>query len=297
MDLDELRAFLAVAEEGSIASGAKRLGVARSTLGRRLEALEARIGVPLLIHLPSGVQLTSHGEAMAATGFRVLAEAQALERHVRAAPATRPGEVRVWVSHNTHTQIRAMFTLALRQLLPGVRIDAWDDANPVARLAESGDFALHIGPDLPDGPWSARVLRRAALRLCAHPDYLATRGRPASLADLERLDLIHWYGPFSPHGTLPLRDGSAHVIDGVAGSSNLQVVDDAVHAGMGIGLVPRVKLPLETRSTVPEVLLPEVVGCDLVSWLVVPEGLSRRPGWDEILRMLTDMVGAIQDLD
>ncbi|MGB5311463.1 MAG: LysR family transcriptional regulator, partial [Polyangiales bacterium] len=48
MNLDELRAFVAVSETGSIVAAARSLNFARATLRRRLDELEARAGVPLL---------------------------------------------------------------------------------------------------------------------------------------------------------------------------------------------------------------------------------------------------------
>ncbi len=61
MNLDELRAFVAVAETGSIVAAARSLNFARATLRRRLDELEARAGLPLLYRTAQGVTLTEAG--------------------------------------------------------------------------------------------------------------------------------------------------------------------------------------------------------------------------------------------
>ena len=54
MDLEELRVLVAVAETGSLLGAAEKLGITRSTLRRRIDDLEARTHVPLLVRSPQG---------------------------------------------------------------------------------------------------------------------------------------------------------------------------------------------------------------------------------------------------
>lgn len=84
MDLDDLEAFLAVVDAGSVAAAAVALGLPRSTLRRRLGELEARVGAPLLVTSPAGATLTDAGEALVARGRALLAAHQALLTEVAA---------------------------------------------------------------------------------------------------------------------------------------------------------------------------------------------------------------------
>ena len=59
MDWDDLRVFLAAARAGALLPAARRLGVDHSTVARRISALEAEIGAPLLDRSPRGVTLTA----------------------------------------------------------------------------------------------------------------------------------------------------------------------------------------------------------------------------------------------
>ena len=72
MDLEELRSFLAVVETGSFLAAATNLGVARATLRRRVDALEARAGVPLLERTARGVTVTEAGSVLMARGRQVV---------------------------------------------------------------------------------------------------------------------------------------------------------------------------------------------------------------------------------
>ncbi|MCA9683205.1 MAG: LysR family transcriptional regulator [Myxococcales bacterium] len=63
-DLDELRAFLAVVEHGSAKAAADVLGVPRSTLRRQVDALEQRVGAPLLWTDARGTRPSPKGRLM-----------------------------------------------------------------------------------------------------------------------------------------------------------------------------------------------------------------------------------------
>ncbi|WP_372578201.1 LysR family transcriptional regulator [Ruegeria hyattellae] len=66
MDWDDLRLFLAVARGGGLAAASDTTKKSAPTLGRRMVALEKRLGVDLFIRLPRGYALTAEGEALLA---------------------------------------------------------------------------------------------------------------------------------------------------------------------------------------------------------------------------------------
>ncbi|MGZ3460964.1 MAG: LysR family transcriptional regulator, partial [Archangium sp.] len=78
MNLDELRAFLAVAETGSFFNAARRLKLSRATLRRRIDELEVRVGVPLLERTSLGASVTDAGALLAARGRLIVQEASTL---------------------------------------------------------------------------------------------------------------------------------------------------------------------------------------------------------------------------
>ena len=70
-DWDDLRLFLSVAREGGLAAAAGATGKSAPTLGRRMLALEKRLGQELFERLPRGYKLTGHGEALLATAIEI----------------------------------------------------------------------------------------------------------------------------------------------------------------------------------------------------------------------------------
>ena len=95
LDWDDLRYFLAIDAHGSLSAAARDLGVAQSTVGRRLASLEASLGVRLLNRTPDGYVLTVAGYDVREKARRLEEEAQALERSVGGRDTRVSGLVRI----------------------------------------------------------------------------------------------------------------------------------------------------------------------------------------------------------
>lgn len=114
MDLDDLRCFLAVVEEGGFGAGAARLELSTSTVSRRVSALERRLGVKLFARDARGASLTTEGLAAVAHARTVLREFDGLsavpdERHPTAGAAS----LRVGVTASLPTVLSALLAGAL----------------------------------------------------------------------------------------------------------------------------------------------------------------------------------------
>ena len=94
-DWDDLKHFLAAAREGSTTAAAKALGVSQSTVQRRLEEFEKRIGRQVVTRGVSGYKLTELGRDLLAHAERVEDEILAFERRLSAAGKDLSGTVRV----------------------------------------------------------------------------------------------------------------------------------------------------------------------------------------------------------
>lgn len=85
MSLDQLRYFVAVAEEENISRAARRLHISQPPLTRQIAALEAELGRPLLERHPRGVRLLPSGTLLLDHARRILGDVE------RAADAVRRG--------------------------------------------------------------------------------------------------------------------------------------------------------------------------------------------------------------
>ncbi|MGO1074266.1 LysR family transcriptional regulator [Inquilinus sp. CA228] len=159
-DWDDLRVIHAVAEAGSLSAAARRLGLSQPTIGRRVQALEERLGLILFERSADGYRPTAAGGALL-PHLRAMAEsAAALEREARIQGDSGTGLVRVaaggWAS-----RFLAERLARLREALPGIDL-ALDFERQMPDLA--GD-SVHLGvyaavPDLPG--LRSRLVARSA---------------------------------------------------------------------------------------------------------------------------------------
>jgi LysR family transcriptional regulator, nitrogen assimilation regulatory protein len=91
MDVRHLRSFLAVAEEGSIHAGARRLTIAQPALSQALRKLERDLDVTLLVRSSRGIELTAAGRALVEHARDVVARFDRTTEIVRAAGGTAAG--------------------------------------------------------------------------------------------------------------------------------------------------------------------------------------------------------------
>lgn len=89
MDWDDLRLFLAVSRLGGLSAARSATGLSAATLGRRITALERRVGVALFTRLQSGYRLTAAGEQLFAHAEDVERSILAVERWKEGALAQR----------------------------------------------------------------------------------------------------------------------------------------------------------------------------------------------------------------
>jgi len=85
MELRDMRYFLALAEERNFGRAAERLHMAQPPLTRQIRALEERLGAPLFIRTPKGVELTQAGETLLEEVPNLLALAQRAKERTRLA--------------------------------------------------------------------------------------------------------------------------------------------------------------------------------------------------------------------
>src|SRR3569833_2797335 len=98
MDWDDYRYFLAVARRGTLSSAARELSVTQPTVGRRIAALERRLGAKLYIRRPDGFTLSDAGKQMLAHSEGIEREVLAAEMRVAGRDAGLRGVVRITAS-------------------------------------------------------------------------------------------------------------------------------------------------------------------------------------------------------
>jgi DNA-binding transcriptional LysR family regulator len=184
-----METFVSVAGRGSLTAAARAEGVAPAIVGRRLDALEERLGVKLMVRTTRRITLTHEGSAYLEDCQRLLADMANAEASVSAGGARAKGHLRITAPAGFGRRHVAPLVPHFRELHPEVTISLNLSDRVVDLAAEGYDCAVRVG-DLPD---SSLVSVRLAdnRRLCvATPRYLQHHGRPQRPQDLTRFDCL-----------------------------------------------------------------------------------------------------------
>ena len=187
--LKQLESFVSVATRGSLTAAAKAEGVAPAIMGRRLDALEERLGVKLLVRTTRRLTLTHEGSAFLEDCQRLLADVANAEASVSAGGVKASGHLRITAPAGFGRRHVAPLVPRFREQHADVTISLNLSDRVVDLGAEGYDCAVRVG-DLPD---SSLVSVRMAdnRRLCvATPEYLRRNGTPQHPNDLVRFDCL-----------------------------------------------------------------------------------------------------------
>ncbi|MGI9505950.1 MAG: LysR family transcriptional regulator [Geminicoccaceae bacterium] len=182
-DWNQVRAFLATVEEGSLSAAARALGLTQPTLRRQVASLEEELGVVLFERVsgsmsltPSGLELLDHVRAMRDAAHRISLTASGQSQTIA-------GKVSITASDVFSVYILPPVLKRLRQLAPDLDIDvvATNDIRNL-QLREADIAIRHVRPEQPD--LIARLLREAKGHFYASTSYLEEHGRPGSPQEL-----------------------------------------------------------------------------------------------------------------
>ncbi len=235
MEIEDIQAFVAVADAGGLSTAASRLGVSKSIVSRRLARLEKSLGATLLTRNTRGTALTEAGATFREHATRIAAEADAARDAVSPHGEVR-GRLRVAapLSFSATTFAPVLATLAARH--PQLEIQASFSDRMVDLVMEGFDAAIRLGI-LHDSNLVARRISGFGGALVASPAYLARHGTPRTPEELlkhatvnrinDEWPLMHEGNriTFHPRNTRFSADNGAALVP-------------AVLAGLGIALMP-----------------------------------------------------------
>ncbi len=187
--LKQLESFVSVATRGSLTNAAKAEGVAPAIMGRRLDALEERLGVKLLVRTTRRITLTHEGSAFLEDCQRLLTDFANAEASVSAGGVKASGHLRITTPAGFGRRHVAPLVPRFRELHADVTISLNLSDRVVDLAGEGFDCAVRVG-DLPD---SSLVSVRMAdnRRMCvATPGYLKRHGRPEHPSELPKFDCL-----------------------------------------------------------------------------------------------------------
>lgn len=258
--LDRLQEFAAIVDAGSVSEAARALDLPRTSLSRRLSALESDLGVRLMHRQTRRLVLTPAGEELYRRARRVVAEADAAWASLRQLDGAPRGALRVSVPDDR--MARAALFVEFAQEFPEVRLEVSVTPRHVDLVADGVDVALRFGPVSNESLivrhlWSTRSFPVASA------GYLERRGVPTSADALIDHDCIVGFGGGrAPDRTWPLLQGGSVPVSARFASSGLDLRIAAVERGLGIGLLPHGPLTRQLREGTLVPVLQDVVGVE-----------------------------------
>ncbi|SLN43103.1 HTH-type transcriptional regulator CynR [Roseovarius gaetbuli] len=183
LDWSLIRAFLTVADCGSLSAAARRLGASQPTLGRQVRQLETDLQQVLFHRQAKGLMLTENGELLIGPARRMQAALNEIELTAAGRQTQIEGSVRITASVMFSIYTLPPVIASLREKEPGITIDLVATDSTENLLFREADIALRMyRPE--QFELVARHLGDLKLGMFAAKTYLDRAGRPETARDL-----------------------------------------------------------------------------------------------------------------
>lgn len=257
LEIEDLQTFVEIADAGGISAAARRLGVAKSIVSRRLIRLEAVVGVQLVARTTRGAALTEAGALFRDYAARACLEID-IARETIVPDGDLRGRLRIAMPLTfgpTH------FTSMLAEMSrrhPQLHIHASYSDRFVDLVAEGFDCAIRVGT-LRDSNLVARRIAPIRGSLVASPDYIKAHGSPEAPDDLLSHQVLMqgtetWrfmdgndIVTVQPRGQFKADNGTALVVAAAAGLGIARLPDCIIHEHVASGTL----VPVMSRYPLP----------------------------------------------
>ena len=281
-----MRAFLAVAETGSLSAAARALGQSQPTLGRHVRAAEAALGATLFVRVPGGLQLTDIGRSLLGPAREMAAASARLETLAAGRDMAVSGTVRITASVVVSHYLLPSIIAELREAEPAIEVELVPSDTTENLLFREADIAIRMfRPAQLD--IVTRKIGDSPMALYASGGLLARFGQPADLDALTRLPFVGF-----DRSDMTLRLVRGWGLDVDRGFFGVRCDDQAVYwklvcAGCGVGgmqtLIGDAEPQVQRLDVQPE--LPP-----LPLWLAAHEAMHKTPRVKRVWEFLADSV-------
>ena len=250
IDPNDLLIFARVAELGSFSRAADKVGLPKSSVSRRLAALEQRLGERLLLRTTRRQTLTEFGQQLLEHARQVVLEVEAVAALSERRQATPTGRLRVSMPSDIANLLLADMLAAFVAMYPDISLELDLSARRVDLLGEGFDLALRIGPLSDDSLLAARRLNALTAGVYASPQYLAEHGSPHTPQELMQHHALRMLAGNGEAVPWRLQQGSEEWVGVPPGRFTVNAPDLALRmavAGAGIAALPDVFAQPELR--------------------------------------------------
>ncbi len=269
-DWADIRLFLAVLDHGSLVAASEYLGLTQPTVGRRLTAMETRIGSPLFVRAGRRMQLSDAGAAILDSARRMESEMMAIERAVEDQSRGLYGRVTISATEGTGTDWLTPVLFDFHQLYPDIKVSVLIESRAVDLVHREADIALRLGrPTQPD--LIARRLTKVGFGLYAAQKYLDRAGPVTSIEGLDEHEFVVLERPANGSKPPAIVAGMDKIARNPVYFTNSPAAQlGAVKSGFGIGVLSHRWASMQRNL---ERVLPDYEPMELELWLVSHEEL------------------------
>jgi DNA-binding transcriptional LysR family regulator len=253
---DDLRYVLAVAAEGSLAGAARALGVNHTTVLRRVNAFEERLGLRLFERLPTGYFLTSGGAELIEAARLMEDTVTALERRLSGQDRRLAGAVRVTTTDTLIDMLLPPILAAFRAKHPSIQVELILSNEAFNLAKRAADVAIRPADNPPEGLIGRRV-SAIAFAIYAGRGYLAQTGKMEDLSkrawlaptdELSTTSVAQWMRVALPQAEIALKANSLLALRQAA-VENLGLAALPCYLGDSSNDLIRVRPPIPAMTT------------------------------------------------
>ncbi|WP_198338892.1 LysR substrate-binding domain-containing protein [Lysobacter capsici] len=291
LNLNDLVLFAAAVEHGGFAAASRRLGVPKSTLSKRVAALEDDLGVRLIHRTSRSFTLTDTGRDFYEHARAALIETEAAENSVRRRVAEPSGKVRISCGVPTAQDYLAEHLPVLARKYPRMHVQVDVSDRRVDLVQEGYDIAVrsHFAP-LPDSGLIQRQALVEDIVLVAAPMYLAEYGLPSGPLELSEHDALLTGQAGGEAWQLTRSDGAQMQVEPRARmtANEGRVLRASAVAGLGITVLPERMCRAELGNGQLLRVLPEWTAGRVTTTLLVPHRRGQLPSVRATVEFLLD---------
>ena len=232
MDWDDLKVFTAVAHSGSVRAAARRLGIHHSTVARRLDHFEKRLGTVMFNRTPEGLKLSADGQLVLLQAEQVEGQIDDIERILVGRDQRRQGHVRITFPEPVGTSFLMRDLGLFVTAYPDISLDFIGSYEALSLTRGEADIAVRV-TDSPPEHLVGRRLGHYAVAVYASTEYLSTHD---PVANPESCNWIDWGIGRSVSEATRLR--SFPDVPSRTRSPNAPLQLAAVEAGVGMATLP-----------------------------------------------------------
>ena len=237
--MEDLKLYVQVVEQGSISKAASILRIAKSAVSRRISILEERYNSVLIDRTPGKWEITKVGLDLYQRSRALVAEFEEVNEDFTSLHAQISGPLNISIPRDFGLNYLRQKLFEFQGKYPNIKLSIDFDDRFVDLETENYDFAIRITAQADTKYISKRI---GAIRryLCASPEYLSLNGTPQNLEDLQAHSLLHYGNTKRGNWTFQTSDRKEKSIkfSPTINSNSGQFLGEAALNNIGISMLP-----------------------------------------------------------